>query len=567
MGWWNSFSTSLKEKKLGQVAAVYLGTAWVLTEAFSFFAQRYQWPSWLIDLLLVGALYGLPITLLFRWYHGKLNSFQSKRALYGFSGGFVILAIASCVMVYNRQEIKVYQPLVSEKSVAVMPFTNLSQDSEQEYFSDGITEDIISKLVKIADIHVTSRTSSQMYKNTTKNIHQISTELGVAYIVEGSIRRSTSAFRVTARLVKASTDQNIWTETYDKPIEDIFELQSDLSEKIANALKVKITSGEKELIEKIPTASTNAYQYYQQGRYTLSLSGKANIENAILLFKRAIQEDSSFSLAHAGLAEAFIALVDWGYSAPAIYSDSILQPLQIALDQDPMLGEAYSALAAYHLYMHDWTDSEKAAIKAIELNPGGDFAYYHYATLSAARQQFQKSFELIAKGLSLNPLSSKFNGYKIQFYAMSGQYEMAVKEAKKLLALFPDDDFILWSMGCALAQLGEYDEAISAFYKRKADPRRTNWALAYTYAMKGEKDKAIKILAYLEEKSKNDYVPPTFIGMVYIGLEETEKAMDYIELGYKQKDNFSIFYKVHPWFSGVRENPRFKILLKQFESD
>lgn len=565
MGSWNAFRSTLQERKIGQLAVVYLGTAWVLTEAFSFFSQRYEWPSWLFDILLVMALFGLPAAIVFRWFQSEPKTLQKTRQFLFFNGIIGLLMVISGYMVYQREGITIYQSLVSEKSVAVMPFTNLSRDEEQAYFSDGVTEDIISKLYKIADLHVTSRTSSQMYKNSQKNIHQIATELGVAYIVEGSIRKNANTIRVTARLIKAATDQNIWTETYDKSLDDIFNLQNELSEKIADALKVKITSGEKELIEKVPTENRIAYQYYQQGRYFLSLSGKENIENGKLLFRKATQEDPTFSLAYAGLAESYIALIDWGYGAPATYTDSIIHPLQIALEQDPMLGEAYSVLAAYHLYMHNFSESEKASMKAIELNPGGDFGYYHYATLCAATQQYQKSIDLISKGLSLNPLSSRFNGYKVQFYEMAGEYQRGVDEAKRLLELFPDDDFITWSMACGLTQLGRYDDAIKAFRKRKADPEGMNWALAYTYAKKGDKENARKIIAYLIEKSKTRYVPPTFIGLIYLGLGENEVAMDYFEKGNQQKDTFSIFYKVHPWFEGVRENPRFKTLVEKYD--
>jgi len=561
MGSLKSTFNTFKERKIGNVAAVYLGTAWVLTEAFSFLSQRYQWPASLIDVVLVLALIGLPVAVTFQWFQYESMTRQRIRKLVLLYIFFGTSMVVFGYMVYQREDVTVYQPLLSEKSVAVMPFANLDHKIEEEYFSDGIMEDIISKLYKIADLQVTSRTSSLMYKNTSKNIHQIASELGVAYIVEGSVRKNKNAIRVTARLINAKNDQNIWTETYDKPLEDIFALQNDLSEKIAYALKAKITSGEKELIEKIPTRNTTAYQYYQQARYYLSLPGQGNIVKAKNLFKKAVQEDPSFSLAYAGLAESFISLVDWGYGIPATYSDSIKLPLQIALQQDPMLGEAYSGLAAYHLYMHDFSASERAATRALELNPGGDFGYYHYATLCAATDQQQKSISLISKGLSLNPLSSKFNGYKIQFLFFAGHSDEAIAEGSRLLNLFPDDDFILWSLACALTQNGKYDEAINDFKKRKVDPNGNNWALAYTYAKKGEKDKARKIATFLVEKSKTNYVPPTFIGLIYLALGETETAVDYFEKGYAQKDTFSIFYHGHPWFKEVSENPRFKKLL------
>ena len=564
---WNSFLAALKERKIGQTTVVYLGTAWVLAEAFSFFSQRYHWPSFLFDQLIIVALLGLPAALVTRWYQSI--SRDNRRARLGiFYMGIAGLMIICCYFVFQTKDDGPAKSLVSNKSVAVLPFANLSKDPEQEYFSDGIVEDIISRLYKIADLQVTSRTSALMYKQTNKNIQQIAAELGVAYIVEGSVRTSRETVRVTARLIKAENDQNVWTETYDKPLQDIFILQTELSEKIANGLNATITASERERIKTIPTENTTAYKFYQQGRYYLSKPGKQNVMLSKNLFNRAIQEDSTFALAYVGLAEYYISLIDWGYASAHQLEDSIRYPVSKALALDNTLGEAYTSVGAYHLlFTHHFKEAEEAFEKAIQLNPGYDYTFYHYATLRCSQNKVQKAQELIARGIHLNPLSSRFLGYKIQFLLMARNYQQAQKEVQQVLALFPDDDFLIWTLACTQVQLNQYPQAVESFLKRQVPSRETNWALGYTYARMGEKEKARQILDFLIDKSKTAYVPPIFIGLLLIGLDEHDRAMDYIEQAYEQGDNWVVFLQAHPWFDPVRSTARFQVLLKKLMSE
>lgn len=565
MGLWQSFVATMKDRKIGQMVVVYLGSAWVLLEAFSFFQQRYEWPARLFDLFLVVVIFGLPIALVFRWFQPTQGKGRGNGRLILLNGLLAVLMVMTSYFIYKRKGSDgAVHPSILEKSVVVMPFVNLNRDVEQEYFSDGITEDIISRLGKIADLHVTSRTSAYAYKDSPKNIHQIATELSVAYVVEGSIQKNANSVRVTARLIKAESDRNIWTETYDKPVADIFAMQTDLAEKIATALQARITEGERNLINKIPTKSTIAYQYYQQGRYFLSQAGKQNMMRARDLFAKAISEDVEFALAYTGLAESYMAFVDFGYASPITYSDSTLSPLQKALSYDASLGEAYSGLAVYHLYMHHFEQAETAAMKAIELSPGDEFGYYHYATLCAATQRLDKAIDLISKAQTISPLSSKLAGYKVQFLFWDGREKEGIAEAKRALTLFPDDDFILWAMATGLTQMQQYKEAIELFRNRKIDEQGTNWALGYAYAKSGEHDKAMQIISFLNEKSKNTYVPPTFIGLIYLALGEKETAISYFEKGFAQKDTFSIFFNVHPWFAEARDDARFKAMLSNY---
>ena len=561
-----SFFANLRERKIGQTAVVYLGTAWVLAEALSFFSQRYNWPSFLFDQFITIALCGLPAALITRWYQHSPPP-DKKKLILLYAINVIVLVLASYVVFLKSGETRLVKNIVSSKSVAVLPFTNLSKDPEQEYFGDGIMEDIISKLYKIADLQVTSRTSALMYKQTKKNIQQIARELGVAYIVEGSVRKNGNKVRVTTRLIKAENDQNVWTETYDKSLEDIFYLQNELSEKIANGLQVTITASERTRITKIPTANTQAYEYYHQGRYHLSKSGKENIQLSKNLFNQAIREDPDFTLAYVGLAEYYIAIIDWGYASANQLADSIRLPLEAALRLDNTLGEVYASFGAYHLFFtHDFKKSQEAFEKAIQLNPGYDYAYYHYATLCTALKQFTKSQELITRGIHLNPLSTKFQGYKIQFYLMEHNYIQAELEVRQMLQQFPEDDFILWTLACTQVQLEQYPKAIQTFLKRKVASKETNWALGYAYAKMGETEKARLILDFLIEKSKSTYLPPTFIGLLYAGLGEYEKAMDYIEVGYTQGDNWVVYFEVHPWFDPLHSNPRFQTIVRRLQN-
>jgi adenylate cyclase len=549
----------LKERRIGQTVILYLGTAWVSLEAFGFFAQRYGWDQRLFDAFLVLLLFGLPAMVLIKWYQDT-NSSVTLRKQFFLHAINAALAIFFVIQTWSATSVTKTPKTIPEKSIAVLPFTNLSHDPEQEYFSDGITEDIISKLYKIGNLHVTSRTSVLMYKNTTKTIKEIADELGVYYILEGSVQRANNKVRIIARLIKAGDDNNVWSNSFDDDLSDVFQVQSEVAQKIAEGLKITLTQTEENLIRKVPTTNTLAYEYYQQGMfYTNQGPSRDNVEKSKNFFQKAIEQDPTFVSAYTGLAETYIEFMDWGYAAPADVLPSALQYADKALQLDSLSGEAYSAIGAYHIYStHDRAKAKAALDKAIRLSPAYDVTYYRYMILDWNLRDKQASYAHIDKAIDLNPLSLRSNAFRVQTYFLFRDYDRAMKETQKLLNIFPGDNFLLWLQANIYTEQGDYDKAINTFLQRSVPTKDTNWALGYAYGKSGQNEKAKRIAGYLIEKSKTTYIPPCFIAVVFLGMNDLDNAFVYLEKAAAANDQWLTSYNLEPWFDPIREDPRFK---------
>jgi TolB-like protein len=566
----NSFLTELRQRKIGQTVVVYLGSAWVILEAFGFFAQRYGWDQRLFDAFLVLLLFGLPATLFVRWFQ-ESDSPGSRRKQIVLHSINAVLALSFVVLSWGatRSTTKSIASVTKpEKSIAVLPFTNLSRDPEQEYFSDGITDDIISKLYKIANLHVTSRTSILMYKNTTKTIRQIAEELGVSYVLEGSVQRANNKVRINARLINAANDANVWTNSFDNELSDVFQVQSQVAQEIAEGLKITLTPREQDRIRKAPTDNTLAYEYYQQGLFFANQGpALSNAEKSKVYFEKAIEQDSGFVAAYSGLAETYISFMDWGYSPPLEALPLALKYSELALRLDSLSGEAYATLGAYHLYStHDYARAQQALEMAIALNPAYDIGYYRYAILKWKTRDKEGSLRHIAKAVELNPLSLRANGYGVQTYYMFREYDRALSECVRLMTIFPNDNFLLWLQGNIYAQKGDYQKAIDSYLQRTVDTKETNWALGYTYARAGQVDKAREIAEFLVEKSKTRYIPPSFIGVIYIAMNDRETAYAYLEKSVQLNDYWLTTYDLDPFFDSIRDEPRFKDIQRRLSA-
>jgi adenylate cyclase len=565
----SSFLSELRRRKIGQTFVVYLGSTWVILEAFGFFAQRYGWDQRLFDAFLVLLLFGLPSTLFVRWFQ-ESNSSASGRKQVVLHSINALVAVFFVVTTWGTAKHAGNTASVTktDRSIAVLPFTNLSRDPEQEYFSDGITDDIISKLYKIANLHVTSRTSVLMYKNTTKTIREIADELGVSYVLEGSVQRANNKVRINARLINADKDANVWTNSFDNELSDVFQVQSQVAQEIADGLKITLTQREQDRIKKAPTQNTLAYDYYQQALFfTNQGPALSNAEKSKIYFEKAIEQDSGFVTAYSGLAETYIAFMDWGYSPPADVLPLALKYAKHALSLDSLSGEAYTTLGAYHIYStHDYSKARQALDMAIVLNPAYDVAYYRYAILDWKTRDKEGALRHISKAVELNPLSLRANGHSVQTYYMFREYDRALGECDRLMKVFPNDNFLLWLQGNIYTQMGAYKKAIDSYLQRTVETKETNWALGYTYAKAGEKMKARKIAEYLIEKSKTRYIPPSFIGVIFLGLNDRETAYQYLEKSVAVNDYWLTTYDLDPFFDTIRDDPRFREIQKRLST-
>jgi adenylate cyclase len=416
-----------------------------------------------------------------------------------------------------------------DKSIAVLPFDNLSNDPEQEYFSDGITEDILTQLSKIGALHVISRTSVMQYKEKTKSIKDIAEELGVNYILEGSVRRSGNDLRVTAQLIDARTDSHIWAEDFDKEVQDIFAVQRDVAMEVARAMRAQLTPDEAERVGTLPNVSTQVYDLYQKGLDLIHRGGgtKSELDEALSIFEDVTKMAPDFALAYAGLANTYLEYLFWQRAPVGEITPKAIEPALKALELDNRQAECYAALGGLRCFQYEFETGQLYLEKALDLNPNYAPAMDWLAWLYFVKGDEKKGMAMMDRAISLDPLSTKYKASKAQAYLVLGQYNESERYIKNALKRHPGDNFLLWVLANLYAIQGDYDLAIETFHSRTAGTN-TNWCLGHTYGVSGQLEEARRILDYHLKKQENEYVPTMMIGFIYLGLGDIDTCFDLV---------------------------------------
>jgi len=483
-------------------------------------------------------------------------------------GTSATVAIAVGAAQAMAQEIAAPKSAAATKSVAVLPFENMSTDPENEYFSDGITDDIIAQLSKISALKVISRTSSMQYKKTTKKISAIAEELGVAAILAGSVRRAGPRVRIVVQLVDPQTEKHLWGETFDRQLVDVFEVQSEVAQQITGALSVALSPEEKKRVEKQATADAEAYNLYLLGRYQMNKWSEASVLKAIEYFQEAIAKDSGYSVAYAGLADAY-ELLSIGLShRPALENLTQAKTMALkALEMDDTLAEAHTSLAyARWLADLDWAAAEREFKRAIELKSSYVPAHQWYAEYLAALGRQEEALVSIRRAQQLDPLAVPVNraaGWVLYF---ARRYDQAVEELKKALAMDPEflgARLVLWWTWVAK---GSCDEAIADIQKELERPgsgTAKKLMLAYASAAAGKREEATGILWELEERLASDDRLALLSTFLLTALGEKDRAFQQLERAYQHREPGLMFLKVAPWLDPLRSDPRFNILAEK----
>lgn len=351
---------------------------------------------------------------------------------------------------------------IPARSIAVLPFVNLSRDPDNEYFSDGITETLLMTLTKLGDLKVISRTSVMTYKGSDKKVRQIGEELGVATVLEGSVQRVGQRVRITAQLIEAETDAHLWAETYDRNLEDIFAIQSEVAEQIATSLKSALTPAEKARIDSRPTESVMAYQQFLKGRYFLARRTEEAIRQAIEQFRQAVEADPSFAQAWAGLADGYALLPSYS-NAPAVEASAEARgAAQRALALDPALGEAHAALGLVAQNDWNWAEAEREYRRAIELSPGYSTAYHWYGNLLSDLSRDDEAISTLEYALELDPLSLPVHMGLGVACMYAGRFERAQEIYQKAIDIEPRYLAAHANMASLHLQCGRFEAAIDA---------------------------------------------------------------------------------------------------------
>jgi len=457
-------------------------------------------------------------------------------------------------------------PAIEEgpKSIAVLPFVNLSNDPSQEYFSDGMTTDLLSQLAKIKDLRVVSRTSVMHYKNTDKPLKIIAAELNATHILEGSVRRHDNQVRIAINLIEAKTDSPIWSVDFDRDIKDVLQVQREVSLEVVKLLKTNVTEAERTRVEKIATTNEQAYDYYQKGQNQIRRTeGTVNqLNEAVRLFEEAIKLDPNFSLAYVGLADAYLSHASWGRISPSKAIPKARAAAHRAQEIDDQLGESYQTLGAIYLHQQDHETAALYLHKALDISPNYAETYSWLGKLNLLQGNLDEAVGFFRKAQKLDPLSTIYTGYIIWTYYINGKYEKAIEVSEEVLMDHPTDSFVLWSLANVYIGKQEQFKAIEIF-KRRNIGTNTNWAMGYAYGRLGMLDEARKILDYNLKKAKDNYVPAMMISTIYLGLNERDKALLWLEKAIEEGIAPIMLPEVimGPKFGPIRSDPRYLELM------
>lgn len=453
------------------------------------------------------------------------------------------------------------------KSLVVLPLENLSGNKEQDYFADGMTDELIASLAKIRSLRVISRTSAMEYKGTHKSLSEIARELNVDAVVEGTVLRSGKRVRITAELVQVSTDRHLWAETYESELGDILTLQSHVASAIVNEIRIKLTPEEQQRLAAPRPVNSEAYEDYLKGRYYWNKRSEEALTKAIGYFRRATEKDSRYALGYAGLADcysiigsAIVGTVSAKEVAPAAKAAA-----QKALELDNTLAEAQTSLATVRFnYDWDWEGAASGFQRAIELNPNYATAHQRYSLYLMAMGRTRESVGEINRARNLDPLSISMNFSLGWRFYMARQYDLAIEQLRNTIDMDPNFALPHLVLGQAYEQKGSYDHAVAELQKatilsHESAPMIA--ALGHAYASMGRRTEAQHLLSQLLTESNKEYVSPFYIAVVYAGLGDNEKAMDWLKKAYQDRSNGVVFLKVDPQFDSVRSNPRFQSLL------
>jgi TolB-like protein/class 3 adenylate cyclase/Flp pilus assembly protein TadD len=490
-------------------------------------------------------------------------TFRRKRLLIGV-GFLLIAAIGIGFWIYSRQA----TVTPSGKSIAVLPFENLSEDKANAYFADGIQEEILTRLAKIGDLKVIARTSTQLYQSKPANLSEIAKQLGVANILEGSVQRSADQVRVNVQLIKAATGAHLWADTFDRKLTDIFAVESDIAKTIADTLQAKLTRSEEHAIAARPTENSEAHQLYLKGRFFWNKRTGNDLKKSIDYFNQAIEADPNYALAYAGVADAYVLLPTYTAGTPRESYPKAEAAAKKALELDDKLAEAHTSLAlAIWLYDFDFSQATREFQRAIELNPNYAAAHQQYGnnTLSALGR-FDDAIVEGKQAVELDPLSLIINTDLGTNYLYARRYDEAIAQLRKTLEMTPGFYYAYLYLGQALEMKGARDTAIAEYQRARAlnDDPAVLGLLAHVYGLSGNKTEALKILDQLKELSNQRYVSAYSFALVYLGLGDKEEALRWLEKSYQDRAGSDIGYiRVDPLLDPLRGDPRFEALAEK----
>lgn len=564
-----AFLAELKRRKVYRVAIVYAAVAFVIWQAAEIAVPALRLPEWALTLVVMLTIAGFPIALVLAWAfditpEGVKAAEPGNKAVQ-MTAGVVVLALvvgAAWLALHDGAS----TPSPEAKSIAVLPFRNMSADPDSEYFSDGITDDIILQLSKVAALTVKSRTSVMRYKGTSVSPSQIGEDLGVANILDGGVQRVGDRVRINVQLIDARSEANLWVEQYDRELTDIFAIQSDVAQRIAAALEATLTADERERIRAAPTGNLEAYDLYLRGRFFWSQRGEG-IERGLAYFQQALELDPDYGRAHAGVADCYNLLGFYAYLRPDEAFPAARAAAFRALEIDERLDEAHASLG-FVLLFYEWDALGAAAEhqRALELNPNSPQAHHWYASTLATLGRFDDAIDHARRAVEIDPLSV-YESVALAWQLIGARrYAEARERLPRAIELNPDFAIAHWLLGEAYAYDSRGAESLSHFQRAVELSGRDPWAvsgLGWAYARHGDETRAREILAELLERSNREYVSPYVLAQVYLGLGENDQTLDFLEQAFEERNPNFMSLHYYPFWDDLRSEPRFIALVER----
>lgn len=450
------------------------------------------------------------------------------------------------------------------KSVAVLPLENLSRDSSQDYFADGMTDELISDLAQIGSLRVISRTSAMHFKGTREPLKQIARELNVDAVVAGSVLRGVERVRITAELIDVRSDRTLWSKSYERDQRDVLALQREVALAIAQGIRITLTPEQRSVLATARPVNLKAYEAYLQGRFYLSERTPDALVTGVEYFERAIQQDPNYAIAYAGLADGYGLLASYGVRPATETMPKAKEAALRALELDDSLAEAYTSLAWIKAsFEWDLPGSEKAYKRALELTPGYATAHHWYALYLSSLGRSEEALAEMRQAQSFDPLSPIISTNFAWCYYLAHQYDHAIEQARKTLEQYPNFSAAHEVLGQAYAEKLMGAEAISELQKAVLTSGKeplTQAELAYAHAISGKREEALAILADLKKESRRNSVSPYAMAVLYVGIGNQDEALSWLERSYRERDVHLVNLKVHPVFHRLRSDPRFQDL-------
>ena len=478
---------------------------------------------------------------------------------------FVVLLMMVSLATWKLYSWKHPTPLI--RSLAVLPLESLSSDASQDYFADGMTDELISDLGQIRALRVISRTSVMAYKRARKPLPEIARELGVDAVIEGTVLRSGDQVRITAQLIEAATDKHLWSQSYESQLRDTLALQNQVAQAIAEQIRINLNSQEQAALKSVRVVNPEAYESYLKGRYFWNKRTADGLKVALAYFNQAIGEDPSYAQSYSGLADTYALLGDWQYGVmtPKEALPKAKAAAIKALELDSALGEAHNSLA-FCLDGFDWDfpAAEKEFQRAIELNPGYATAHHWYAWHLSLLGRFDDAIVEMEKAENLDPLSLIINADLAELLLLARSYDESIRQSRKTIEMDPNFALAHNQLGQGYLQKQMRDEAITELQKAvqlSAGSPTCLANLARAYAASGKKSEAAKLLANLKKRSSPGYSHASEIAVVYAALGDKNQAMTWLEKGYEERFNPGVLLR--PGFDPLRSDPRFQELVRR----